>query len=229
MQVNLPLVASIFFDAPSSSNLAFPIASSIPHNDFPSELQGFFLVASDPTRFAYPCDEGSEAIDSTNWAVVAGHVPSSLVPEITYLPSADEVEEAIEVGAVFFRDTFETFLLVDPSSEEGEDLIDTFEALRGALEGYPLLDEEAYSNLENEAWEAFVLEGGMQWDVTRELRDLGVDEVTIDAIEEAWETVAAEAASKLDYVNGFEGTCSPPFEVVVLEVVVEGLTRVLVS
>jgi hypothetical protein len=219
-------VASIMFD--DAGDRPFPTLDDLLGGSYegrPDRLAHYLVVATDPARVRY-FDDDREAIDTTNYAVL-----KDALSEPAYVQSTRSVEPEAEAladealfaaGAAVYHGDTETLLLVDPDDQE---TITTFEALRSSLLDYPLLDESAYSERDAEAWNDF-LHGGLRMDTIRDLRERGIDDDTIDAIDNAWDTVAPKAAEKLDWYNGFTGEHTPDFAELIGRTVTDALGQV---
>jgi hypothetical protein len=206
-------VASVMFDEVDDSK--FPTLDDVIGGTYEGcleELAHFLVVASDPHRVTYFDDEAG-AIDAVNFGVLAESVGEG--PDVRTGRWArqstrvrdEEISETLAAGVALYHGTNETFLIVDPDDEER---IDSFEQFRSSLLDYPLLDDSAYDELNSDEWTAFLF-GGLRLDTLRDLRSEGLDEATVDAIDEAWDTLAPRASAKLDYFNGFTGEHRPAF------------------
>jgi hypothetical protein len=219
-------VASIMFDA--TGDKPFPTLDNLLGDSYegrPDELARFLVVATDPARVRY-FDDDSEAIDTTNFAVLrdALNDPAHIQETRSVDPATDaaEIEAALERGAAVYHGENETLLLVDPDDQE---TVSTFETLRERLSDYPLLDESAYSERDAEAWNDF-LHGGLRMDTIRDLRERGIDDDTVDAIDDAWDALAPKAAENLNWYNGFTGEHAPDFADLISKTLVDAVAQV---
>lgn len=203
---------------------AFPTLAHLSYDTDPV-FGPWLVIATDPTIHSYS-DDAQEAMDETNWATILDALPEGPPEEINSYHGPDMTPEVTAVGYGLCRDTFDTYLIVSP---ENSDLIDTMAEFHGALEGYPLLDEDAYSEREYDAWQEWVMTGGLEYDTCSELIDLGADEDTVDLISDQWSDIAPIVSSRLDYSNGFYGECSPEFHVAVAEAIAQGIGAALLG
>jgi hypothetical protein len=198
----------------------------------------WLAIAFDPRSLRYG-DEDAEAMDETNWdALVSDLVgydrclgdgdhdgPPHVSPqyhgyrcgEAGYRCQACEVaaverDEALAAGIAIIGQ----LLAVDPEN------LDDVEAMRDAsrsLADYPLLDEDAYSARE---WDAWCDWAPTAWsdeirEASTELRYSStptgwMDEDTAEAFEDTdAETMVAELSRDLHYYGGFSGEYGPPF------------------
>jgi len=198
----------IMFDHVNGDATPFPTLADMPYSwvgdgvDHDHPLAGWLVVASNPGRVHY-YDDDREAMDETNYDVVAGEDVPSVWRRRSY-QSPDIFEGADEASAHGWAE-FGRVLICDPNNEEA---IERFESYRDALADYPLLDEDEYSKREHEAWCAWASTGGLQYDTMRELTDAGWDPDTIARIDAQWDHVWPAMSSWLDYYYGFTGECS---------------------
>lgn len=101
--------------------------------------------------------------------------------------------------------------------------------LSNALADYPILDDDDYSQRECEAWNEWAESGGLQYDTMRDLREAGVDESVVDALDDSWSDVWPIAMQYTNGTNGFTGECSPDFHECVMEALARGTVRALVG
>lgn len=138
---------------------------------------------------------------------------------------ARRVAEALEVGAAQFgrilaiapaRDLEEEFLEdgsqdpAYPTAEARNDLVDEMLRMRDALEDYPLLDEDAYSSLEWEAWQEYA-PTALRDELRDAVREERMSDETADALEEVGLDLLGILAGGLHYNDGFSGDYGPPF------------------
>jgi hypothetical protein len=168
----------------------------------------WFAIAADPSRMRY-FDDDAEAMDETNYDVVVtalGGTPECCNPGTGYsrgFVDLDMSEEIDEAGYAYYHDTFQNFLIVDPNRK---DLVDEMVRLRSQLEGYPLLDEDTYSDREHNAWVEY-MDNGLRYDTKLSF----LDEETAELFDDHWDTVAPAACQQLDYYYGFSGEHGPDF------------------
>jgi hypothetical protein len=225
-----PQTIGIMFD--ECRNTPFPALTHAVYyscEDAP-EYADWLAVAADPNRMRY-FDDDAQAMDETNWNVIVGALDEAAEycnPDSAYSRSCagtlDMSEEITTAGYAFYHDTFQTFLIVSPDNEE---LLDTMISLRSSLADYPILDEMEYSKRETEAWDEWMLRGGLESDTLRELADQGADEDTLDTISEAWADLAPQACEHLDYWYGFTGEHSPVFSVCIARVIGDAITATI--
>lgn len=229
MPTSRPMVG-IMFDTLTSDDTPFPTLDRAVHYSCEDAegFAGWLAVASDPNRLQY-FDDDAQAMDETNWDVIVGALdePAEYCnPRTAYsrgMVDIDMSEEISAAGYALYHDTFQTYLIVDPANEE---LLDTMIELRSNLEGYPMLDDDAYSEREMLAWNEWMLRGGLENDTLRELSSL--DDDTAEAVSDAWAEVAPIACNYLHYWNGFSGEHGPDFSECVATAVGTALTRVLI-
>ena len=182
-------------------------------------LADWFVVATDPSRVRY-FDDDSEAMDETNWDALP--IDRSELFDTSDPESVNPLDEIVAAGVGFYRDTFETYLIVAPGNEE---VLDAMLDTRKSLSDYPLLDEDAYSEREYNAWLDFMSDG-LRYDTLRDLSG-PIDEDTVEAISDAWDDIAPAAAQHLHYYNGFSGEHGPDFSECIARTLVDGLARVI--
>lgn len=163
----------------------------------PTDMGEWFAIGVEPS-WIYG-DESHEAMDRTNWDALMSHLGE--VDSIGFDDALGE-ELAEERGVAMVGGV----LLVRP----GHRVLEVMEELRGELRGYPLLDEDAYSALEWEAWERYV-DDGLKLDTERELRaDYGFGDDQLEYVNDHWSDLAAEACGRMHYYYGFTGEHFPP-------------------
>lgn len=224
----------IMFDRPKDGGEAWPRLRDMPYPEAPYWADGladdeggdWYVVAVDAYRQYYPCDLDWEAMDRTNYDVVAdvfggrGEIPAldDNRDRMGNL-SAERVAENLADGVA----TVERLLIVRPDMV---DELEELESLRSQLADYPLLNEDAYSALEWEAWCDYVSDG-LKFDTMRELDEL--DEATAETLEDQWDAIASWAQSRLHYKDGWHGDHSPPFHDCVAETIVGALQRTFLA
>lgn len=181
------------------------------------DLARWFVVAVNPHRLAY-FDDDSQAMDETNIdAVLASFVEYDAPDDAdAYDPTEDSDDAAAEGRRPIYA--YGRVYLVHPDDAEAIALAEGF---RNALADYPLLDESSYSEREYDAWCEYV-DNGLRYDTLRDLRDT-LDDESVDAIDDAWDDIAPEAAQHLHYYNGWDGSHSPDFSECVLQVLADSL------
>lgn len=200
--------------------------------DFPLEsFAGWILVSVDP-RGSFYGDDDAEAMDVTNWDVIEG--AAAEVAHVSYYDMNDvSIAKAHEAGAMLI----DRVLLVAPLDADDDDTdpfgpdthndrVASLVDLAKQLEDYPLLDEEAYSQRDADAWHEWADRGGLAGDTTGELADYGVDADTVDLIGECWSDVWPFAMDHVDEHRGFTGECSPKMSDAVAMAIVVNLIRV---
>jgi hypothetical protein len=207
-----PTTTGIFFDAAPSDDAPFPMLADMPYawvgESVPMRGETFgdwLAVAQNPARDRY-FDDDQQAMDETNFEAVY---------EFRALESVTDAERLgveLDVSDVYL---FGKVVIVRPNSE----VVDAMVKYRSALSDYPLLDESAYSEREYDAWLEF-MRNGLRYDTTSELVAAGVDDATIDDIDDAWDAVAPAAGDFLHHFNGWDGGHSPDFSVCVGKAVV---------
>jgi hypothetical protein len=198
-------------------------------------FEEWLAIAVDPTRVTY-FDDDREAMDETNYAV--------LLDDLTTLLRDDDREQDIPsvfasyaspggTGPMWVTTGTEDALAAGVAvigqvlavASDNADAIDAMREAKRALADYPLLDDEAYSEREWDAWAEYA---PTAW--TDEIRDAvrsgWMDDDTAEALEDAdaGEMVGA-LSSDLHYSYGFSGEYGPPF----LELFASRLADVLVS
>lgn len=199
------------------------IGESVP--DPGDELADWLVVAINPRALAYFDDE-REAIDESNLSTVFGDD----MPRIGWIGRGwnhsielDGIDEAIERGF----GAYGRVIIAPPDVDE--DLIASWCEARERLEDYPFLDEDDYSRREDEAWTEWAESGGLQYDAIAELREAGVDESVVEAIDDSWSDVWPIAMDYLDEYRGFTGECSPSFHEAIVGALAAGTIRALVG
>lgn len=231
---NIPRIG-IMFDADPYADRPFPRLADVITGDagtagidehlpyrFPVEdFPGWMVVALDPRGWMYG-DEDQRAVDVTNWEVIAD--AAGPIHRMRYYDITDaDIAAGHGAGAVLV----DGVLLVAPprGDDDGEqiDRIDALAGLAGALADYPVLDDDAYSEREAEAWNDFAADG-LRSDT---IRDMPADmpEETVDAIDNAWPAIWPAAMAHLDYWSGFTGEHGPDFGDAVARTLVDRLFR----
>lgn len=159
--------SSVMFNAAGSEG--FPTVEDLARTNWinpymgPSEeFADWFVIAFDPRTLHYG-DDDREAMDETNWDAIAADLESITedgIPTAYYSPrigashyhdvptGTDDVRAA---GIGYLRVGYE-FLIIAPNNDEG---LDIARHLSKRLADYPLLDEDAYSKREWDAWEEY--------------------------------------------------------------------------
>lgn len=206
-------VTGVMFD-PVGDGQRFPtvleVGDSVYANRYAMDFGtfgGWSAVARDP-RGTMHGDADWEAMDETNFAAVCAELGFGFVP------MADDVVGACEVGAAIC----DRVLILDPAHDDFADRIDEAMRLHKALCDYPLLDEEAHSALEFEAWQQYA---PTAWaDEVRDLRtgrsdthERDEDRADILACIDAGDALNV-LANHLHYNYGFSGEYWPSFLVI---------------
>jgi hypothetical protein len=174
-----------------------------------------FLTIRDPRTIRY-YDEDREAMDETNWAVLVG--------ELSFL--ADEDEDAEGSVYVLPRAGWEHERSGDPlpawaNSHDGwsgdecyacvhvrADDEDALEVLRGLVKAendYPLLNEDAFSAREWEAWETYWADFGFR-DFVRDICDADYADEVEDLPEPMLADLSYRVARSMGYCSGWDGS-----------------------
>jgi hypothetical protein len=200
-----------------------------------SVVSGFFRPRmADPTGWMYG-EQDSEAMDETNWEAVldnlnayttVGHIrcdyrrwDGDLFASWQHEPDFDTEPDAFILDGLWASAIFPQFttyfsgrlLWVRVDSEADEE----WERCSRSLADYPLLDEEAYSQREFDAWMEYV-ERDVPYDVRRAWSE--VDDDTVDDI--CTGEVCAAASHHLDDYSGFTGEHSPDIAYVIPSVLI---------
>ena len=225
----------IMYDADMGDGRAypFPFLREMPYpeaeyyvDQWCEDFGDWYTIARDPAPMMYG-DADREAMDKTNYAALISCLGDPTeIPQLRdmfmsgYRRDSDgtdaDCEDALEKGYA----SVGWLLVVRPDKV---DELDELQRCQQSLSDYPLLDEEAYSALEWEAWDEY-LHDGARWDVTRAL---ALDEATEEALEDSWDDVAPAACGRLHYYSGWDvGAHYPPLEECVAGAIVEGIVRV---
>lgn len=179
----------------------------------PDELADWLVVSVDPRGWLYAAT-AAEAIDETNFDAICDSVDTTDGFGIPWIRSdyrmggpvhstntwaVSGIAEALEFGVAHFG----RVLIVAPNNEVA---LEAAESCDRALANYPLLDDEAYSERE---WNAWIEYAPMA--LSDEIRDSDLDEDTADAILEHSDEILSAANSLLDYSYGFSGEYAPNF------------------
>lgn len=160
------------------------------------------------------------------WAPIGGEDDSPIVCTLALDHEGDhechEDEDEGERGEIVSWEGDERW---DDHIARVERLVD----LSSALADYPILDEDDYSQRECEAWNEWAESGGLQYDTMRDLREAGMDESIVEALDDSWSDVWPIAMQYTNGTNGFTGECSPDFHECLVEALARGTVRALVG
>lgn len=187
----------------------------LPLGDPPAEIADWYAIASDPRAVRY-FDDDSEAMDTTNWDAIVSSMTAVFGDELPrifdrytrdgwVLDGLDD--DAIADGAMLFG----RVLLIAPDWYEG---LAEAQELSSALANYPLLDEDAYSQLEYDAWQDYAPQA-FRDELRYEHRD--IDEDTADALIDATDDILGDVAQYLHHYQGFTGEYGPDFVAIIAE------------
>lgn len=189
----------------------WPCATDCRAYDIPAELFDWLVIARDP-RYDLYCNDAHEAMDQTNYGAIVGSLPIVSVWHPHRSGAGwQNVPEALAAGiaTIDIGTPYGHCLLIDPTTT---DLADEMIRLRNALADYPLLDEQAYSERQWQAWTDYA---PTAWrDEIWQLR--GRHHRAIDRLSEELDTLDAnEVVSAcqpfLNWEDGFDGTYEPSF------------------
>jgi hypothetical protein len=199
--------------------------------DFPlAHFPGWLLIARDPHRTTY-YDDDAQATDETNWQVIAD--AAHPIHEANWRAwDDDDVTQAWEHGALVIDGTLLLAPLSVAPEQAGDDIwerehrarIDYLVEIAEALANYPLLDESAYSEREHDAWCDYAADG-LRHDTIGDLSAAGIDDATVNAIDDAWPVLWPIAARHLDHTNGFTGAHHPEFTICVTQALTAAIIR----
>jgi hypothetical protein len=171
--------------------------------DLPESMNVWHVIANDPHFMTYG-DDDWEALDETNY--------DALISELLAVPvelSRDDLSdsptmlEALETGIAIAAQ----YLLIAPTMTDD---LDAMAQCEKSLSDYPLLDDDAYSTREWEAWAEYAPEA-----FKGEIRDADraetIDEDLSDWLTDHAETLLGELSQHLHYENGFSGDYGPKF------------------
>ncbi|MEO7555486.1 MAG: hypothetical protein ABIV94_02625 [Acidimicrobiales bacterium] len=179
--------------------------------DLPDDLLAWLAVAYDPRGLSYG-DEDDRAVAVTNFAVILDEAGGpDAVPRFRYDSTPDTVTEARDAGAALV----DGVLIVDPARD---DIVPGMIDCAGALAEYPLLDDDAYSSLEWEAWQEYAPDA-LRWEITGACRDGLLTDEQADELLAGADDMLPVLAGALHYYYGFSGEYGPPFLTVLAELV----------
>ncbi|GIV04071.1 MAG: hypothetical protein KatS3mg015_2901 [Fimbriimonadales bacterium] len=168
------------------------------------DARQWYAVARSPYGIVY-VDNAHEAMDETNYAAISAEVCA-----------AADVPEPWRDGPLEWPDDDETVAVLGHVLCVHErvygDVAPVVAQLASQLDNYPLLDEEAYSAREYDAWLKYA---PLAW--SDEVRDAqragryGDDDAVYDALTEHWDSLLVLVSPHLHYSEGFSGEYSPPF------------------
>lgn len=222
----------IMFDDPHEET-GFPRVIEVPwewsHVDLRDvdAFRNWVAICYDPRPLAYG-EEDRRAMDMTNLAVIVETLGGwDDIPELDYYASADRwndsVAECQERGVAVLG----YLIAINPDTIDA-DVVDELRQCSRALSEYPLLDEDAYSELEHESWCEYASDG-LRFDTMRADELANVDEGTRDLIDETWDELWPAASTRLHYYEGWYGEHFPTFGLCVAETIVDALMRTLTS
>lgn len=220
----------IMFDDPREPT-GFPRVTEVPwewsHVDLRDvdAFRNWVAICYDPRPLAYG-EENRRAMDMTNLAVIVEKLGGwDDIPELDYYASADRWNDSVAECQEHGVAVLGYVIAINPDTIDA-DIIDELQQCSRALSDYPLLDEEAYSELEHEAWEEYASDG-LRVDTMRADELADVDEETRDFIDEAWDEIWSDASMRLHYFEGWHGNHSPAFGLCVAKTIVDALVRTL--
>jgi hypothetical protein len=209
----------------------------IGRNDQPT---GWRYVGDNPHRYFYPCDRDAEVMDHTNWTAAVGDAYTA--------DSFDEAErEHFDVDLVEFN-WAEVVLAEEGLSltglprthtpgvygatfvRDGSELHEHLLSCSRALADYPLLDEEAYSEQEYEAWQEYWVSDAAR-DTLRDALNIidPDDELEVEDLYafDPVGIVGMAALSCINYENGFTGEYDDNGAVAGMVAALNGIATVL--
>lgn len=232
---------------PRFRDLDYPWHQLLWDEHLAEDLRDWWAIAYDPRGLMYG-DESWRAMDVTNWDVIISDVTGveeSEVPKVYatmsrlgHTSTLEGEEEARDTGYAIIgrilcvapimpRDGIDEdgydedgFWHEDPRAER----IDIACQVSKSLAGYPLLDEEGYSQLEHEAWCEYASDG-LNFDTLRDLPDL--DDDTRDAVQDAWQDIWPVMSANAHYYSGWDGSMGPEPRELLASVVVDAMARVM--
>lgn len=178
-------------------------------------IEDWLVVARDPRGFMYG-DEDWRAMDVTNYECLLTNLRSEVTAwgwhdRNEHLRRID-LECTMEAGVC----QVDGFLIVRPDDDEDDDSdnIATMLDMLKSLSDYPILDDDAYSERENEAWMDYA---PMAWsDEVRELNnvfymDEDDDEPIGDVFDNVdFDNIHSAIGQHFHYNYGFSGDYHPP-------------------
>jgi len=177
-------------------------------------LYDWFVIAYDPYQLHY-YDKDAEAIDETNWDVIISECENT--PEVQATTAYDPyrwvvigIDDALEAGYALV----DKVLIVKPEDrEEDNNLFTRLERLEECLhrlQNYPLLDEEAYSEREWQAWQEYALDAFSD-ELWRADRNGNYPHDELDALKDRSNDLLPILGQHLHCACGFSGEYGPDF------------------
>ena len=210
------LTSVVYTDLPTVETFDQATHHSITYGlpNLPEAFRSWVVVAKDPRIITY-FDDDSEALDGTNWAAVVDRVCgdepeliSEHYPGEPFFTPERQAADALTAGYCLLEGaSYNRVLVIDPTDE---DRMSAAREVVDDIESYILLDEDAYSALEWEAWERYA-PGALRDEVRDAERDGTVDEETSEWLADNGERLLPELAKHLHYESGFSGEYGPPF------------------
>lgn len=157
----------------------------------------------DPAPLMYG-DEDRRAMDETNWvAIVSGLGESEWhAPRATWSTHWDDAPAWITGHDSWDRDDCHTCIHVRAGDE---DAVTTLEQLAGRLDDYPLLDEDAYSAREWDAWVTYWDDFGFRDFVIDIHEDRGEADDVLDLPDDMLADLSYAVQQGMCYYSGFSG------------------------
>jgi hypothetical protein len=171
--------------------------------DLPESMNAWHVIANDPHCMMYS-DEDWQCMDETNH--------DALISELSAVPvelSRDDLSdspsmlEALETGLAIAGQ----YLIIAPTMVDD---LDAMARCEKSLSDYPILDDDAYSTREWEAWAEYAPEAFKDEIRDGECAEM-IDEDLSDFLTDHAETLLDELSQHLQYEYGFSGDYGPKF------------------
>lgn len=204
----------MFTDFPTLHDVSYTNYVSLYSADVPDEIMQWHTIAFNPNTLMYG-DDDHEAMDVTNWDVLISGLGDIPTIESTWSVAGymmHGVEDALAARCAYI----DKVLIVAPDHEYLDELRD----LQLQLADYPLLGEDAYCQLEYDAWFEYAPQA-----FADELSDANRDERYSEELFAAIEYHNADLLSildqQLDYQYGFTGEYGPAFLTILDQLIAE--------